>query len=141
MYVRVSKICLKYFQILESFGAFELAATLFEKCPNTEFFLVRIFLYSYGILEITDQKKLHIWILSRSAILWCWWSKNFQNYRMAQQKQPYRGVLKKRCSEKCSKFTGEHSCWSAISIKLQWNHTSAWVVSCKYAAYFQKNFS
>ena len=99
MYVRVSKICLKYFQILESFGAFELAATLFEKCPNTEFFLVRIFLYSYGILEITDQKKLHIWILSRSAILWCWWSKNFQNYRMAQQKQPYRGVLKKRCSE------------------------------------------
>ena len=27
-----------------------------EKCPNTEFFLVRIFLYS-------DQKKLRIWTL------------------------------------------------------------------------------
>ena len=30
--------------------------TLHEKCPNTEFFLIRIFLYS-------DQKKLHIWTL------------------------------------------------------------------------------
>ena len=33
--------------------------TLREKCPNTEFFLVLIFLYS-------DQKKLRIWTLSRS---------------------------------------------------------------------------
>ena len=47
-----------------------------------------------------------------------------------------KGVLKI-----CSKLTGEHSCWSAISIKLQWDHTSAWVVSCKYAAYFQNNVS
>ena len=30
-----------------------------EKCPNTEVFLVLIFLYS-------DQKKLRIWTLSRS---------------------------------------------------------------------------
>ena len=30
--------------------------SLREKCPNTKFFLVRIFLYS-------DQKKLHIWTL------------------------------------------------------------------------------
>ena len=31
-----------------------------EKCPNTEFFLLRIFLYSVRIEEITDQKKLRI---------------------------------------------------------------------------------
>ena len=30
-------------------------------CPNTEFFLVRIFLYSVRIQEITDQKKFRIW--------------------------------------------------------------------------------
>ena len=30
--------------------------TLREKCPNTEFFLIGIFLYS-------DQKKLRIWTL------------------------------------------------------------------------------
>ena len=37
------------------------------------------------------------------------------------QKQPSRGVLRKRCSENSSKFTGEHPCRSAISIKLQSN--------------------
>ena len=30
--------------------------TLCEKCPNTELFLVRIFLYSDWIQENTDQK-------------------------------------------------------------------------------------
>ena len=37
--------------------------TLREKCLNTEFFLVRIFLYSVQIEENTDQKKLRIWTL------------------------------------------------------------------------------
>ena len=37
------------------------------------------------------------------------------------QKQPYRGVLRKWCSEICSKFTGKHPCRSVISIKLQRN--------------------
>ena len=35
--------------------------TLPEKCPNTEFFLVRIFLYSDWIQENMDQKKFRIW--------------------------------------------------------------------------------
>ena len=39
------------------------ALTLREKCPNTEFFLVRIFLYSGRIQENTDQEKHHIWAL------------------------------------------------------------------------------
>ena len=30
--------------------------SLREKCPNTELFLIRIFLYSVGIQENTDQK-------------------------------------------------------------------------------------
>ena len=55
-----------------------------------------------------------------------------------------KGVLKI-----CRKFTGEHPCRSVISIKLlcsfialqlYWNHTLAWVFSCKYAAYFQNTF-
>ena len=37
--------------------------SLREKCPNTEFYLVLIFLYSDWIQENTDQKKLHIWTL------------------------------------------------------------------------------
>ena len=37
--------------------------TLREKCPNTGFFLVRIFLYSNWIQENTDQKNLRSWTL------------------------------------------------------------------------------
>ena len=50
-----------------------------------------------------------------------------------------KGVLKI-----CIKFTGEHPCRSEISIvaeQLYWNHTSAWVFSCKVAAYFENTFS
>ena len=36
---------------------------LHEKCWNTEFFLVHIFLYSDWIRENTNQKKLLIWTL------------------------------------------------------------------------------
>ena len=42
-------------------ACFHKQRTLSEKCPNTEFFLVRIFLYSNWIQEITEQKKLRIW--------------------------------------------------------------------------------
>ena len=37
--------------------------SLREKCPDTKFFLVRIFLYSDQIHGNTDQKKLRIWTL------------------------------------------------------------------------------
>ena len=41
----------------------------------------------------------------------------------------------------CSKFTGEHPCRRAISIKLvYWNRTSAWVFSRRFAAYFQNTY-
>ena len=49
-----------------------------------------------------------------------------------------KGVLKI-----CSRFTGEHSCWSVISITLQsthWNHTLVWLFFSKFAAYFQNTF-
>ena len=36
------------------------AGSLREKCPNTEFFMVPIFLYLVRIQENTDQKKLRI---------------------------------------------------------------------------------
>ena len=52
--------------------------------------------------------------------------------------------LRKSVLKIYSKSTGEHPCRSVISIKflkqLYWNHTSAWVFSCKFAAYFQNTF-
>ena len=55
------EIC-KLFHVLAVFFLHKWKA-LREKCPSTEFFLVRIFLYSDWIQENTDQKKLHIWAL------------------------------------------------------------------------------
>ena len=40
------------------FPVYELKLTLREKCPNMEFFLVRISGYSVRIQENTEQKKL-----------------------------------------------------------------------------------
>ena len=51
-YPRISKIFLLCFS-----WHFFVDFTLREKCPNTEFFLVRIFLYSDRILKNTDQNN------------------------------------------------------------------------------------
>ena len=52
----------------------------------------------------------------------------------------WKGVLKI-----CSKFTGEHQMlkcdFNKVALQLYWNHTSAWVFPCKFAAYFQNAFS
>ena len=61
---------------------FEVMFSLCKKCPNTEFFLVRIFPYfgriwdllrkypySARIWENTDQKKLHIWTLFTECLV------------------------------------------------------------------------
>ena len=42
---------------INDLSAFFPTPSLREKCPNTEFFLVRIFLYSVWIQENTDQKN------------------------------------------------------------------------------------
>ena len=47
-----------------------LILTLREKCPNKEFFLVRIFPFSDWIRENTDQKKLRIWTLFTKCKYW-----------------------------------------------------------------------
>ena len=56
-----------------------------------------------------------------------------------QQSSHQEVFLRNGVPEICSKFTGEHPCWSVISIKLL--HTSAWVFSCKFATYFRNTFS
>ena len=60
-----------------------------------------------------------------------WWAWGFffiwkytlrqSNISKHHHKQPSRGVLRKSVLKICSIFTGEHSCQSAISIKLQSN--------------------
>ena len=57
------------------------------------------------------------------------------------QKQPSRGVLRKRCSENIEQIyrrTNMPECdFNKVAKQLSWNRTSAWVFCCKLGAYFQ----
>ena len=61
------------------------------------------------------------------------------------QKEPSRGVLRKRCSENMQPIyrrTHMPKCdINKVAKQLYWNHTSAWVFSCKFDSYFQNTFS
>ena len=61
------------------------------------------------------------------------------------QRQPSRGVLRKRCSENVQQIyrrTPMPKCdFKRVAKQLYWNHTSAWVFSCNFAACFQNTFS
>ena len=56
-----------------------------------------------------------------------------------------RGVLRKICSENMQQIyrrTPMPKCnFNKVVLELYWNCTSAWVFSCKFAAYFQNTFS
>ena len=43
--------------------------SLRERCPNTEFSLVFIFLYSVWIQQNMDQEKLRIWTVLQSLMM------------------------------------------------------------------------
>ena len=56
------------------------------------------------------------------------------------EKQPFRGVLRKRCSENMQQIyrTPIPKCdFNKVAKQLYWNRTSIWVFFCKFAAYFQ----
>ena len=61
------------------------------------------------------------------------------------QKQPTRGVPRKRRSENMQQIYRRApmpKCdFNKVAKQLYWNHTSAWVFSCKFAAYLQNIFS
>ena len=60
------------------------------------------------------------------------------------RKQSSRGVLKKRCSENVQQIyrrTPMPKCdFNKVPKQFYWNHTSVWVFSCKFAAYFRTPF-
>ena len=49
-------------------------------------------------------------------------------------------ICSKLTGEHPYKFTGKQPCQNVI-LQLYWNHTSAWVLFCKSATYFQNTFS
>ena len=61
------------------------------------------------------------------------------------QKQPFRCVLKRRCSENMQEIyrrTPMPKCnFNEVALQLHWNCTSTWVFSCKFDGCFQSTFS
>ena len=54
---------------------------------------------------------------------------------------PSEVFLRKRVLKVYSKFTVENPCpIHTYALQLYWNHTSTWVLSCKFTVYFQKTF-
>ena len=62
-----------------------------------------------------------------------------------EQKQPSTGILIKRCSDNMQLIYRRPpmpKCdFSKVTFQIYWNHTSAWVFSRKFLAYFQNTFS
>ena len=88
--------------------------SLDEKCSNTKFFLVRIFLYSewirrftlftpywVWIQENTDQKKLRIWILFTQCISWY---RDYYPRSLIQRLFKERAKLQLKCTIKWKSF-------------------------------------
>ena len=100
-------------------------------------------------------------VLLHEKIDWCWHkshvkqtgnvilkthNQHTRQYKFAKgQKQPPRGFLKKRCFENMQQIYNRTPMpkydFNKVSKQLYWNHTSAWVFSCNFAAYFQNTFS
>ena len=87
-----------------------------------------------------------------SNIIWVWDHLGPLNHRIfsqiisEKQKQFSRGLLRKTCSENIQhifKETPMLNCdFNKVSVKQHyWHHTSACVLSCKFAAYFQNTFA
>ena len=74
---------------------------------------------------------LNYWQWSQFSPLSCF-------YIWIISKQPFRGVLMKRCSENIVQIHRRTPMpkydFNKVALQLDWNHTSTWVFSCKFAA-------
>ena len=81
--------------------------------------------------SLNSIEKMGRWVIQKS--IYC-----------KKQKQPPWGVHRKRCSENIQQIyrrTPMPKCdFNKVVLQLYWNHTLAWLLSCKFAAYFQNNF-
>ena len=79
-----------------------------------------------------------------AKLLYFWEEKSSPVLISKNQKQPSRGVLRKMGSENMQQIYGRtpvpKSDFNKVALQLYWNLTSAWVFSCKFAAYFRIPF-
>ena len=109
-----------------------------KKLSNTEAELKKKALLMKKMCNAFVSKCIKWPIKNPKCKIWAFYKKQFQ-------KQPSRGVLRKRCSfnmHQIYRRTPMPKCdFNVVANQLYWNHTSAWVFSCKLPAYFQNTFS
>ena len=80
----------RFSNLLEYFSA---SCSLRENCPNTENFLVRIFLYSVQIQENTNQEKLRIWTLFTQRLSYTLEAISQKNNKIEHKSLSYRNAF------------------------------------------------
>ena len=103
------------------------------------------FFYSLTHSFWNFKKALLSWIIF--AQIWAYPSVLIKTLHLStwkktqiMQKQPSRGVLRKKYSENMQQIYRRIP-MPKCDLQLNWNRTSAWVSACKLAAYFQNTFS
>ena len=88
--------------------------------------------------------------LQKRNMFFCLWflklrKSNISRVNCIVQKQPSRGVLRRRCSKHRHQIYRRtpmsKSDFNKVALQLYENHTSTWVFSCKFVACFQNTFS
>ena len=85
-----------------------------------------------------ETKFFYLWFLKLRK-------SNISRVNCIVQKQPSRGVLRRRCSKNMHQIYRRtpmpKSDFNKVALQLYENHTSTWVFSCKFVACFQNTFS
>ena len=91
--------------------------------------------YNFCLDFLVMQKNLIRKIRLNTRFKTTWETKNYKT-----QKQPPRGIPRKRCSEDMQQIyrrTPMLKCdFNKVASQIYWNRTSTWVLSCKFAAQF-----
>ena len=102
-------------------------------------FILNLYLFMYTGTENQEGYSLSCLLLLVSIL------RVPITYYFLVQKQPYRGNLKERCSENMHQIyrrtTMQKSNLNKVPLHGWIPVASAWVLSCKFAAYFQNPFS
>ena len=120
---------------------------------NTNKYLLRLYYLSEKLSKFSNAQKkvfhafsLQLCSTANSKFYFYFHFARLITLKFRQyQKQSPRGVLEKRCSENMPQIyrrTPISKCdFNKVAKQLYWYHTSAWVFSCKFVAYFQNTFS
>ena len=113
----------------------EISSNIFCRPWKNWYFPLRI-----SLINVNPKGKLHYVYVLEIFDTKFYSSIVLKRFTFNKQKQTTRGVLRKKFSKNMQIYrrTLMPKCdFNKVTSQLYWNHTSVWVFSCKFAAYFQ----